>query len=1327
MIISYNEFHISKAVRDACKFDQSLYSSSGNVIFANLKAVQEFQLKLNALFDKRDEKEKRVSTGALNAMGLIDEIFHFVCMLFRKNKSPLAFTNLLNDLDTSFGKDEMDNLLLLFMEEFPPTAVYQKKLTNKDYLMQSCIDTGTGKQRDNREQVLEEMILLHLANENPAFHPFAILFDDHKLTQNVNYIKTWNQIKAYFKTQPVFGTKNNDLITMLKEPVVASPTSLKGQLDYIRQNWGTLLGEWLKRLLEGIDTISEEEKAAWHPTNGGSPEMAPYSYDNLMKEYERFSPDRDWMPKVVLMAKTVLVWLYQLSKKYNRSITRLDQIPDAELDALRDEGFTGLWLIGLWERSHASQRIKQICGNPEAAASAYSLYDYDIAQNLGGWDALDNLRKRCWVRGIRLASDMVPNHTGMDGKWVIEHPDYFITRKDCPFPQYTFNGENLSQDSRVSLYLEDHYYSKNDCAVCFKRVDNQTGDVTYIYHGNDGTGMPWNDTAQIDFLNPTAREAVIQKIMRVAKNFPIIRFDAAMVLAKKHIRRLWYPEPGHGGDIATRSQYALSNEEFEKRIPNEFWREVVDRCANEMPDTLLLAEAFWMMEGYFTRTLGMHRVYNSAFMNMLKKEENQKYRDTVKNTIKFDPQVLKRFVNFMNNPDEETAVAQFGKGDKYFGVCTLMITMPGLPMFGHGQIEGFEEKYGMEYTRAYKDEKPDEQLLARHWRDIFPLLKKRYLFAQIENFLFYDVWNNGVVNENIYAYSNGVGNERAIVFYNNKYDKASGWIKQSCEYAVKTGSGEKDVVEYTKSLAEGVGLTKGSDHFCIFREHTAGLWYVRRSDDIVDNGMFVSLNGFEYQVYLDVQQVTDDADGKYSKLCELLNGRGVPDLDIAWQEYQYKDLYAALAKFATPDFFKQIHLLFTPVPQLKALKLTLPNASDICESVKDAAIEYYKVETKFASIEAEKIAAYAKLHVVPEEETADKKSESKTKTTQKEIRTSEKCSTATPEERYNLFKKQLEYLSMSTASAQGAKKTLIEEKSFQYRTSRPAFKGAFDNLLYEGLLANENAPEILSAFAMVSSAGNKNCLKWGYDRKLTELLTSTGIRNPNMQETFKKLFIMMRVRDFNFGATGQMKSTYETANLLVNGDYSFLLSGANDFNGTRWFNKEKMDSTLWYGFAAVVMYSPRILKEQICRLYRTLTAAKDGANYDCKKFTDAVKPIKPSKIAASSGKKKVEKTKTAKDRKPVAKKIAAKKSTEKVEKKPVKKTAEKKTIKSAKEKKISTVKKAAKEKEAKSDKVKKNTLRQAHGTASKKAPATKKTVASKVKKSAASSKNSKRK
>ncbi len=1188
MQISYNEFHISRSIRDLCHFDESLFSSCGNVIFANFKAVQTFQTKLNELFDQRNEKEKRISAGSLNAMGLIDEIFHYILMLYRRDKAPDAFNNLINDLDMYFGKDSMNSLLFEFMDEFPPTEVYKGECSKEDFLARYAFDKGTKKDRSNREQVLEELIMLHLANENPAFHAFSILFDDKKLTENPLYIKTWNQIKAFFKTQPLFGPKNNNIIDMLKEPVIAAPTSLKGQLDYIRTYWGYLLTDWMKKVLEGIDTITEEEKAAWHPTNGGEVSISPYSYDDLMREYENFTPDKDWMPKVVLMAKTVLVWLFQLSKKYEREITRLDQIPDEELDTLKNQGFTGLWLIGLWERSYASRRIKQINGNPEAAASAYSLLDYEIAGNLGGWEALDNLRKRCWIRGIRLASDMVPNHTGMDGRWVIEHPDYFITTRDCPFPQYSFSGENLSQDSRVSLYLEDHYYSKSDCAVCFKRVDNYTGDTVYIYHGNDGTGMPWNDTAQIDFLNPVAREAVIQQIMKVASNFPIIRFDAAMVLAKKHIRRLWYPEPGHGGDIATRSRYAISNDEFENRIPNEFWREVVDRCAQQMPDTLLLAEAFWMMEGYFTRTLGMHRVYNSAFMNMLKKEENQKYRDTVKNTIKFDPQVLKRFVNFMNNPDEETAVAQFGKGDKYFGVCTLMVTMPGLPMFGHGQIEGFEEKYGMEYTRAYRDEKPDVWLVDRHWHDIFPLMHKRYLFSGVDNFLFYDVWNNGVVNENIFAYSNGTDTERTIVFYNNKYDCAAGWIKQSCDYAVKTGSGENDKTMYSRTLAEGLNLSTGDKNFCIFREHKSQLWYVRRSNDIINQGMFVSLKGFEYQVYLDVHQVKDTAEGKYAKLHDLLNGGGVPDLEIAWQEYRYKDLYAELEKFATKELFIQLHNLFADEEELKENNIKRPVLDDILASFKDKALVYYAKEEEFAK-----------------ESAAD---ESNAELTPKEKRNSKKSITANAATRFSSFKKQLEFL-----------QSCIKNN-----------KASFEQEIVLGIKENEYSADILCAFALVSSAGSHNCIKWGYFRKLSDYLTACGYKVDNMQNIFKSIFEFMQIRSLNFSAASYLKSVYTVAEMLTYGDKSLELTGSHNYNGIRWFNKEKMDISLWYMFASVSVYCPRIMRENIFKLYKMLSTAKNNAEYKCDKFIEVFKPAKKESKKKTASKSTGTKTRTRK-------------------------------------------------------------------------------------------------
>ncbi|MDR1105695.1 MAG: hypothetical protein LBL44_04995 [Treponema sp.] len=752
------EFHVNRDVRDEYNLENSLFSLTGNVVLADMRQVRELTARFNAKTPP-NQPEKFIKAGQLYAMGLIDEILHYMAALYREQVQPDAFDTALLRLENKLGSRRIDDLQRVFTGEFPPQRVYAGNCTPDEFL--AAAEDG----ESCRALSLEETCLLSLANLNPAFGPFKFLFDDGDLARQTVYPAAIEELKAHFRELPPFGPDGQNLWDILRAPALASPDSLAGQLEYMRRHWGLLISKFITRILTSLDVIREENK----PFFGGPGPTEVITYGGL-DEYERFSPDQDWMPRTVLIAKSTLVWLYQLSQTYEREITRLDQIPDEELDSLARRGFTGLWLIGLWERSGASKTIKQWTGNPEAAASAYSLHDYDIAGELGGWGSLLNLRERCFRRGIRLGSDMVPNHTGIDSRWIAEYPDRFLQLRYPPFPGYTFNGGNLSNRDGLGIYIEDHYYNRTDAAVVFKRVDFRTGDVRYIYHGNDGTSMPWNDTAQIDFLNPEAREAVIRTIVGVCKQFSIVRFDAAMTLAKRHIQRLWYPEPGRGGDIASRSEHALSNEEFNRRIPDEFWREVVDRCASEAPNTLLLAEAFWMMEGYFVRTLGMHRVYNSAFMNMLKNEENAKYRATIKNTLEFDPEILKRFVNFMNNPDEETAVAQFGKGDKYFGICTLLVTMPGLPMFGHGQVEGFEEKYGMEYRRSYRDEQPDQYLVDRHEREIFPLMKRRALFSGSAAFRLYDLFTpDGAVNENIFAYSNRHWDDRALIFYNNSY------------------------------------------------------------------------------------------------------------------------------------------------------------------------------------------------------------------------------------------------------------------------------------------------------------------------------------------------------------------------------------------------------------------------------------------------------------------------------------------------------------------------------------------------------------------------------
>jgi len=1285
------EFHIDREVRREYGLKNSLFALTGNVILTDMRQTRELAAKFNA--KQKSGSERYIRAGQLYAMGLIDEILHYVVALYREQVQPDAFDRGLQRLETNLSESKTNGLLTAFSEQFPPKPVYTGEKVVPEYLQSS--DEGIS----CRCLSLEETMMLSLANLNPAFKPFQFLFDDKDLTQHTVYPAAIEELKALFKDLPPFGPFGQNLWDMLRSPALASDT-LSGQLEYMRQHWGMLLGKFAARMLIGLDVIKEEEKPSFF--GPGPSEVMSFSG---LDEYERFSPDQEWMPKTVLMAKCTLVWLFQLSQKYGREINRLDQIPDEELDELARRGFTGLWLIGLWERSNASKTIKQWTGNPEAAASAYSLYDYDIAGELGGWGALCSLRDRCIVRGIRLGSDMVPNHTGIDSRWMVEHPDRFLQLPYPPFPTYNYNCGNLSGRDDITVQIEEHYFSRSDAAVVFKRIDNRSGETRYIYHGNDGTSMPWNDTAQIDFLNPEAREAVIRTIIGVCQQFSIVRFDAAMTLAKRHIQRLWFPMPGHGGAIASRAEHALTNDEFNRRIPNEFWREVVDRCAAEAPHTLLLAEAFWMMEGYFVRTLGMHRVYNSAFMNMLKNEENAKYRLTIKNTLEFDPEILKRFVNFMNNPDEETSVAQFGKGDKYFGICTLLVTMPGLPMFGHGQIEGFEEKYGMEYRRSYRDEEPDGYLVDRHEREIFPLMKRRALFSGSNEFRLYDLYTEGgSVNENVFAYSNRIWahekNERALIFYNNSYYETSGWINVS-DPAIPQGDGSKR----RDNLGAALALSQGERFFTLFRDQRSNLWYIRSSKAIHENGFFVALKGYEAQVYIDIHEVQDDNRGRWARLHHDLQGRPVSDPHSAINDIYLGDLYYRFTKLLKPETVNQLHEFFVS-------GVTKNQPQSFIESIKETAETYFATVIHFIGGADGKFDAWEAPDL------------------------DHKLQTVSKEQLWQEFKEYVERVIGLTAYLKTAGKTPAERMLKEIAGQMKERQSVCAAALGYGLLAILRP--IIGKGANGSLAANLAFEHWDLDRKLKEQYRIYGASDDEvwrLAETSHAVLrrtALQRTADYsltNYTVKGKFDADRFAATIIekyyLNDDFRRLI-GINHFNNITWFNKEAFEGAIFYGKLFYVLEgdSAFISSEQsagktagkplpwleraafIAAITESLHKMEIASGYQLDKLILLLAGEEPEDNKPAVKKSAVKKATTEKA---AVKKTTVKKATE--EKPITKKPADKKTTSEKPAVKKTTVKKATGEKSA----VKKPVVKEpAVKKAAEKKPAAKKTAAKKV-------------
>src|SRR6185503_19714159 len=228
------EFHISRTARDRYNFADSLFSYTGNVVFANLGACRAFAYQMNLVREVEKYPEQVVHAGALFAMGLIDEASHVLMARYREQFDPEVMTAALDWFAAKVGSKELDTLLLTFVEQFPGINVMRGVVTPKQWL------AGTTDGMPHRAAALEEMLLLWSANRNEAFKRFEELFEDKALAEKTVYRQVTKELPEYFATRPLIpveGTKAISLFDLLGAPLNGAPASLSEQLALIRKLW----------------------------------------------------------------------------------------------------------------------------------------------------------------------------------------------------------------------------------------------------------------------------------------------------------------------------------------------------------------------------------------------------------------------------------------------------------------------------------------------------------------------------------------------------------------------------------------------------------------------------------------------------------------------------------------------------------------------------------------------------------------------------------------------------------------------------------------------------------------------------------------------------------------------------------------------------------------------------------------------------------------------------------------------------------------------------------------------------------------------------------
>jgi hypothetical protein len=185
------------------------------------------------------------------------------------------------------------------------------------------------------------------------------------------------------------------------------------------------------------------------------------------------------------------------------------------------------------------------------------------------------------------------------------------------------------------------------------------------------------------------------------------------------------------------------------------------------------------------------------------------------------------------------------------------------------------------------------------------LLHRRALFADVERFVLYDFFTpDGSVDENVFAYSNQHAGERALVVYHNRFAATRGWIRTSVAALMPGPDGARALRQTT--LGDSLELSGDADAFLIFRDQVTGLEYLRRCRDLREKGLYVELDAYKRHLFLDFRQARDDAQRRYARLEEALDGRGVPSVAEALQELLLQSILQPFRELMNVDLLSRL-------------------------------------------------------------------------------------------------------------------------------------------------------------------------------------------------------------------------------------------------------------------------------------------------------------------------------------------------------------------------------------------------------------------------------------
>ncbi|MFA4997728.1 MAG: GNAT family N-acetyltransferase, partial [Bacteroidales bacterium] len=394
------------------------------------------------------------------------------------------------------------------------------------------------------------------------------------------------------------------------------------------------------------------------------------------------------------------------------------KITNEQLGKLKEDGYDGIWLMGVWEKSDYSRRLNEYWGSkskPEQKriASAYAVSRYEVDNGLGGETGLRDLVARANKLGLTVYLDIVTNAMAADTPLALERPILF----NRPYEDIRRNlvpGHELAvENSGNGFHFFRHPAFGNSPEGVFS-------------HAIDPDGKPWVDTIGFNHYNPQAQEFLREIILKVAEltNGGGIRFDMVFL-----------------------SFGALG----------DFWPKMNAELKKAYPGIVLLAESY-EGSGDVIFNLGFDFYYEAYFNEALRKCDINKLKwcfGAIQNRGRFN------LLKYLENHDIlERIMKTMGK-DAALAAAVLLFTFPGASLIYHGQDRGWSKFVPSANCISGPEEKDDPGVMS--------------FYRQLGRITARDVFKNGdfrlfegelEANPNVIGFLREFESQRVIVVVN---------------------------------------------------------------------------------------------------------------------------------------------------------------------------------------------------------------------------------------------------------------------------------------------------------------------------------------------------------------------------------------------------------------------------------------------------------------------------------------------------------------------------------------------------------------------------------